>query len=469
MTRVGEPLAGLLIAAAGLFAQAPDRVSAVALCPGKSLVIDSPGEIRRVAVGNPEVAEIIGVSLTEILLNGKHPGETSVVVWTRDGKRAQYDIVVSARDQDRLGGLRRELARELEGQTIEVSMEKDTIFLRGTVRDLTTADRAMAIASSFGKTVNLLRVNVPAGEAQILLKVRFADIDRTAATELGANWISTGAGNTIGTATTGQFSPPRLAQNNEGNVGSFVISDLLNVFLFRPDLNLGVTLRLLQQRKLLEILAEPNLLATNGKAADFLAGGEFPYPVVQGMGGMTGAAVSIVFKEFGIRLRFLPVVTPRGTIRLTVEPEVSALDYSNGLTVSGFSVPALSMRRVRTEVELEPGQSFGIAGLLDNRLQETLAKVPGLGDLPLLGKLFQSRAVARNNTELLVVVTPEIVRPLERGAGPPGLEFTNSFLREVAPALPQAASAGAAPPPQTSLPVEVLKEQTVNPASEKKQ
>src|SRR5204863_2087944 len=287
--------------------------------------------------------------------------------------------------------------------------ENDTAFIHGTVKDLTSADRAVAVASTLGRVVNLLNVQVPPTEAQILLKVRFADVDRAASQELGLNIISTGATNTVGTVSTGAFSPPSVKPDANGT--TITLGEALNVFLFRRDINLGATIKALEAKRLLQILAEPNVLAINGKPASFLAGGEFPYPTLQGGGGGLGA-VTIQFREFGVRINFTPSVTPRGTIRLQVTPEVSSLDFANGLNFQGFTIPALSTRRVQTESELEDGQSFVIGGLLDNRLTETLSKIPGLANIPLLGKLFQSRTVNRNNTELLVLVTPELVRPI---------------------------------------------------------
>jgi pilus assembly protein CpaC len=225
---------------------------------------------------------------------------------------------------------------------------------------------------------------------------------------LGANFLSTGAGGTPGSITTGQF--PGMA-TNDGK--SFTLTDALNVFLFRPDLNLAATIRALETKRQLETLAEPTVPAINGKTASFLAGGEFPFPMIQG--GASVGAVTIQFREFGVRLSFLPTVTPRGTIRLQVTPEVSSLDFANGLVFQGFNIPAISTRRVQTEIELENGQSFAIAGLLDNRVTESWSKIPGLGDIPLFGKLFQSKSRLKNNTELLIVVTPELVRPVPAG------------------------------------------------------
>jgi pilus assembly protein CpaC len=183
----------------------------------------------------------------------------------------------------------------------------------------------------------------------------------------------------------------------------------LNLFLFRSDINFGVVVQALQQKNLLQILAEPNLIAVNGKEASFLAGGEFPFPIVQPGQGFT--AVTISFKEFGVRLRFTPVIMPNGNIHLRVVPEVSELDFTNGLTISGFNIPALSTRRADTEFELRDGQSFVIAGLMDNRLTEIANKIPGLGDIPILGNLFKSKNLQKSKTELMVLCTVHRISP----------------------------------------------------------
>jgi pilus assembly protein CpaC len=292
------------------------------------------------------------------------------------------------------------------------------------------------------------------------LKVRFAEVDRSAVQELGANFMSTGAGNTIGSVTSGQFTPPRFAGNVES--GNFTLSDALNVFLFRPDIDLAATIKALQQRKMIEILAEPNVLAANGKDASFLAGGEFPYPVVQGGGVGGNVFVTIQFREFGIRLGFTPYLTSRGSIKLRVEPEVSALDFANGLLFQGFNIPALTVRRVSTEIELEDRQAFAIAGLLDNRLTETITKIPGLGDIPILGALFRSRSMNKSKTELLVLVTPEIVQPIPRGQKAPDVSLTGRFLKEGAtepPRTPGVEATGKPEPQKKMVPVEVLREE----------
>jgi pilus assembly protein CpaC len=400
---------------------------------GKSLVVDSPVNIQRVSVANGEFAEALAVNPREVLVNGKTAGETSMIIWQQGGNRLFFDLTVRP-SNSKVGAVQLQLDRELPGQDIKISFENDTAFLHGTAKDLTSADRALAIVSTLGKTVNLLRVNVPPTDAQILLKVRFADVDRAAAQDLGLNLFSTGATNTIGGITTGAFSAPQVKPDAGGT--TITLADALNIFLFRPDINLGATIKDLENKRLLQILAEPNVLAINGKQASFLAGGEFPYPTLQGGGGGLGA-VTIMFREFGVRINFTPVITPRGTIRLQVTPEVSSLDFANGLVFQGFNIPALSTRRVKTEIELEDGQSFVIGGLLDNRLTETLSRIPGLASIPLLGKLFQSRSVSKNNTELLVMVTPELVRPIPRGQTVPDVKMPKPFLDGTAPKAPQ--------------------------------
>jgi len=389
--------------------------------------------IQRVSVAEEKIAEAVVVNPKEVLVNGKTPGETSLILWQQGGNRILFDLHVRA-NPARLDAVRAQLKQELSGQEVSITLEGDSVFLRGTAKDLVSAERALAIAETLGKPVNLLHVKVPPVEEQVLLKVRFANVDRAASLDLGANILSTGALNTQGQITTGAFSPARAV----GVVGEspLNLTDALNVFLFRPDLNLGATIRALQSKRLLEVLAEPNLLAINGKPASFLAGGEFPVPIVQaGIGG--AGAISIQWREFGVRLNFVPTVTPRGTIRLQAMPEVSSLDYANALVISGFTVPAISTRRVQTEIELESGQSFAIAGLLDNRVIDNLSKIPGIGDIPLLGKLFQSRSRTKSDTELLVVVTPEVVRPIPAGQPVPGVKMPQEFLKGGAPSAPR--------------------------------
>ncbi|MCU1337806.1 MAG: hypothetical protein JWO19_3387 [Bryobacterales bacterium] len=406
------------------------------LTVGKSIVLDSFLPMERVAVGLGGFAEVTAVGPSQVLVSGKTPGETTLIIWQEDGTKLYYDLAVRPSRflaNNRIEVADRQIKEELPGQNVSLSLEDDTLFLRGRVKDVTSAERAFSIASTLGKTVNLLYVDVPPPEAQILLKVKFASVDRNFSTQLGVNLFSTGAANSIGSASTGQFNPPSIPHVATGtNSATATLSDALNLFLFRPDLNLGATIKLLESRGLLEVLAEPNVLAQNGKEASFLAGGEFPFPVVQGSGG-GATAVTIQFREFGVRLNFVPTITPRGSISLRVQPEVSALDFSHGLTVSGFAVPAVTVRRLNTSVELSEGQSFAIGGLLDNRVTDSFEKVPFIGDLPVIGKFFQSRSRNKENTELLVIVTPELVRPIPQGIPPPQLNYPLPFLEPNTP------------------------------------
>jgi pilus assembly protein CpaC len=463
-------------------ANSPSRAQTAAAGPrtlsmtvGKSVVVSTQQKIERIAVGFGDVAEAMAAGPNEVLVSGKAPGSTSLIIWQEGGGKAFFDINVHPNlflANSRLESVRAEIAKELPDQAISVVFENDSIFLRGTVKDLTSAGRAAAIASTLGNVVNLLYVATPEAEQQILLKVRFASLDRNQSNEIAVNLFSTGATNTVGRTSTGQFAPPGLPTNPLQNnpTAPFVFSDILNLFLFRPDINLGAAIKALEAKSLIQILAEPNVLAQDGKEASFLAGGEFPYPVVQGSGGTGVPVVTIQFHEFGVRLNFTPTITPRGTIHLKVAPEVSSLDYTNGLTVQGFTVPALATRKVSTEVELGDGQSFAIAGLLDKRVTDSFSKMPLIGDLPVLGKLFQSKSTTRNNTELLVIVTPELVRAMPAGAPDMSLPFPKTFMESVpvtAVQTPGPDKTGPVPPtrPEKSIPVEKLLKDKADDAS----
>jgi pilus assembly protein CpaC len=467
----------MICALSGAQAQAPqdlattphastqDSANELFVAIGKSVLIDIASPIQRIAVGLGDVAEATAVSPQEILVNGKAAGDTSLIVWQAGGGRQFFNVVVRPSPSiasDRLEGLRRELRTELPGQPIRVSSEDGQVFLRGTVKDLTASARAIQIASTAGKVVNLLYVDVPASQPQILLKVRFASVDRTVEKQLGINLFSLGAANTIGSVTTGQFGAPTFtAPTTGGNSTTAALANLGQLFLFRPDLNLGATIEALETKGVLEVLAEPNVLAFNGKQASFLAGGEYPYPTVQGVTGGGTGAVTIQFKEFGVRLNFIPTITPRNTIHLQVSPEVSALDFTNGIAISGFTVPGLTVRRVKTEVELKDGQSFAIGGLLDNRETETFNKIPFIGDVPILGKFFQSIQRTKTNTELIVIVTPEIVAPIPADVPLQKLHYPVPFLASNSNQpmeTPGATVTGAKPLPDATptMPVEKL-------------
>ena len=440
---------------------------------GKSIVVQTPSVIQRVVISDPKIAEALPVTQQELVLHGRSEGETSLILWTAGGGRVLFDLKVQANNnhqEAQADAVRQDLRQEFPNSDIDLRVDwtdpkNKQVILKGTVPDVVGARRAEAMVASLGKPVSLLRVLTPEAEPQILLRVKFANVERNAASELGANFLSTGAGGNIGSISTGMFNPPALDSDviTGQKSAAFTISDALNVFLFRPDLDLGATLRLLQNKRLAEVLAEPNVLAINGKQASFLAGGEFPFPTLQGGAGGVGQ-ITIQFREFGIRINFVPTITARGTIRLAVEPEVSSLDMVNGLTVQGFRIPGLAVRRVQTEVELEDGQSFAIAGLLDNRVTEELAKIPGLGDIPLLGKLFQSRKQQKTNTELLVLITPELVRPIPAGGKLPSIDMPKPFLDGAptdAPRHPAMEETGPVPlsNPRRPVPVETMLEE----------
>jgi pilus assembly protein CpaC len=408
-----------------------DSANDLSVTVGKAVVLDLARPITRIVVGLGDYAEATAVSPTQVLVNGKAAGETTLILWDTGGGRQFFNVTVRAStfaSHDQLESVRRQLRVELPGQDVSVTVEGANAYLRGTVNDLSSSTRAALIAGTAGKVVNLLNVKVPPPDRQILIKVRFASVDRSKEKQLGINLFSTGLGNTIGGVSTGQYSPPTITPTSGSLSNSLTVTQQLNLFAYYPGINLGATIEAFEQKGIVESLAEPNILAENGKQGSFLAGGEYPFPMVQGAGVGGSGAVTISFKEYGIRLNFIPTITPRGTIRLQVAPEVSALDFANAVTIAGFTEPALTVRRVKTEVELADRQSFAIGGLLDNTENETFEKIPFLGDIPILGKFFQSMTRTKANTELIVIVTPEIIAPVPTGTEIALPKYPQSFL-----------------------------------------
>lgn len=411
--------------------QAPGESETLHVLVGRSLVVSSPARIRRISVADPSIVDALAVNPNQILLNGKAPGGVSLVIWDETGQSQEFDVIV---DLD-VRALADRVREAFPDQPVRVDVQKDAIVLSGRVTSKAIADAMLEMAKAASpKAVSLLTIPLPAAPGEVLLQVKFAEVDRAALSQLGANLLVP-SGNTMAAVSTNQFGPATLSGGFLPTPGSgvittlangtttstpagFSLSSLLNIFLYNPQLNLAATVQALQQKNLLEILAEPNLLTESGKEASFISGGEFPFPVVQGGGAGTLPTVTIQFREFGVRLYFTPILTPEGNIHLKVRPEVSSLDYSNALTISGFTIPALSTRRVESEMELKDGQSFAIAGLVDNRVTEIATKIPGLGDIPILGKFFQSRSLSKSRNELLVLVTPRIVKPLETSRSP---------------------------------------------------
>jgi len=406
-TRIGPWV--LLLALAG-FAPAieplPSGPSEILLTVGRGVVIDCPQGVLRVATSNPEAVDAVAASSQEVLFHAKALGQATLFIWSRAGDRKVYEVTV----EPNLEPLRKLVHEAFPDEEIDLRSSRDSLALVGKVSSQSLADRALALVSASVKgAVSNLKVPPVGVEKQVVLHVKFAELDRTAASQFGVNFLSTGALNTPGRITSGQFPSGNPSQLAAGTPTSFSLSDALNIFAFRPDLNLGVLISDLQTRGLLQILAEPNLVATNGKEASFLAGGEFPIPVAQA--GANSGAISVIFKEYGIKLSFLPQVTAHGTIRLHVKPEVSSIDAANGVTVSGITIPSLTTRRMETDIELGQGQSFVIGGLIDDRVIQNLSQVPVLAHIPILGALFKSRSVTKTKTELVVVVTPEMAEP----------------------------------------------------------
>src|SRR5213594_2036873 len=385
---------------------------------GKSVVVNVQAPITRVLSSNPSVIETLATSPTEIVVEGRAAGSSSLILWDQSGRSQMLDVDVS--------GLRSAIERSYPDQHIDVQADGGRLILTGKVTDPKMIEDLTKMSTVYSnQIVNSLSLAV-SHDRQVLLEVKFAEVDRTRFSQFGINLFSTGAGNTLGTTTTGQFGGFGTQHITDvagpgTHSGPFTseqtINNVLNIFLFRPDIHFGAVIEALQQKSVLQILAEPNLMAINGQKATFLAGGEFPFPIVQPGNGFT--AVTIQFKPFGVRLEFTGNIASDGTIRLHVAPEVSTLDFTNALAIQGFTVPAISTRRAETELELKDGQSFGIAGLLDNRAQAQLSKVPGIGDIPVLGQLFRSRNINKSNTELLVLVTPHIIDPVHTSTPPP--------------------------------------------------
>ena len=394
--------------------QQPQGAAPLRVMVGKSLLINTTEKLRRISITDPSIAFAQVITPTQILVHGKTPGEVSLLIWDELERSRSFDLRV---DVD-VSACAEEEHRVFPDEQISVTPSRAAIVLSGHVSTEDVSKRAGELAAAYSpKVVNVLTFG-PVGAQEVLLQVKFAEVDRTALAQMGVNFLSTGAGNNIGTVTTGQFGgfgPQTLSTTQATSGGTTTtttgetLTNVLNLFIFRPDINFGAVVQALETKNLLQILAEPNLIAVNGKEASFLAGGQFPFPIVQPGAGFT--AVTISFKEFGVRLQFTPVIMPSGNIHLKVAPEVSTLDFADALTISGFTVPALSTRKAETEFELQDGQSFVIAGLMDNRVTDIYNKIPGLGDIPILGNFFRSKSLQKSKSELMVLCTVRRISP----------------------------------------------------------
>jgi pilus assembly protein CpaC len=396
---------------------APPRLQALAqlgrepllLSVGHSTVLRTQQRLRRVYVSNPAVIDSITASPHELVLTAKAGGASTVAVWTEDGATSLYDVVAELD----LSEPAQALERAFPGERMAVESQGGRLLLTGDASSPSVIEAAVKLLGAYSKEVVSSAQVLPPHIPQVQLKVRIAEVDRTKLTQFGITLLS--GGKTQAVTQTQHFGAVGL--RDDGGLG---VSDLLNIFVYNHDIDLGAIIKDLQQNQVLQVLAEPNITALSGETAHFLSGGEFPFPVVQGSsGGLT--SITIQFRPFGVRLDFTPIVNPDRTIRLKVAPEVSALDYTNAVNISGYTIPAISTRRAETQIELQDGQSFAMSGLLDRRTTEKLGRMPGIADIPILGELFKSRDINKSFTELMVIITPVLVDPLTNPVAVPPL------------------------------------------------
>jgi pilus assembly protein CpaC len=378
----------------------PTAGDALHIMVGRSVVLTSASLLHRVYVGNPAVLQTFTSGSAEIVLTAKSAGVSSMVIWDESGGSRLYTVFADV-DPESLSS---SLQQAFPAASIRADASEGKIFLTGSASSEAVSDAAVKMASVYAKDViNSIQI-LPAHGKQVELKLRIVEVDRTRLEQLGIN-IFAGGRTSVGT-TTGQY--PSSAS---GSGSSLTVSNPLDIFLYNAKLNVGLTVQDLEQKQILQVLAEPTLTTLSGLTARFLSGGEFPFPVVEGgTGGST--AISIQFRPYGVKVEFTPTVNPDGSIRLKLSPEVSTLDYTNAVTISGFTIPALSTRRAETEVEIQDGQSFMVSGLLDHRTTEIMSKVPGIADVPIIGQLFRSKNFNHSVEELVIIVTARVVDPL---------------------------------------------------------
>lgn len=373
---------------------------------GRSMILRTATPMRRIYVGNPAVLQSFTSSPREIVVTAKAAGVSSLVIWNAAGQSCLYTV---SADLDP-SGLQESLKGTFPGSHIVATSSKGTIYLSGSVATPEDFADAAKLAALYSKDVaNSLQI-IPVHGKQVRLKLRILEVDRTKLEQYGFNFFTGGKVPT--SVSTQQYSVSNSTTPTPGAGSTVTVSDPLNIFLYSHALQAGVTVKDLEQKQILQVLAEPTLTTLSGQTAKFLSGGEFPFPVVQGGAAGTAATVTIMFRPYGVKVDFTPTVNEDGSILLKVNPEVSTLDYSNGVTISGFSIPALSTRRAETEVELRSGQTFAISGLLDHRTTESLSHIPGISNIPILGELFRSKNYNHSVVELVVMVTATIVDPL---------------------------------------------------------
>jgi pilus assembly protein CpaC len=392
-----------------LLLESPGSESMLHMVVGRSMILRSLKPLKRVYVGNPAVMRSFTSTPFEIVVTAQTTGISSLVLWDSTGKHSLYTVSV---DPDQ-GPLQASLDEAFPGAHLRADTTQGRLNVSGTVRSDADSEAVLKLASLYSKdVVNSLRV-APVHGKQVQLKLRIVEVDRTKLEQFGINFFH--GGSVPASISTEQFSSGATTSAGVGSALS--VGDPLNLFLYSASSNIGATIKDLEQRQILQVLAEPTLTTLSGKPARFLSGGEFPFPVVQGGVG-TAAAITIMFRPYGVKVDFTPTVTPDGAIRLKVNPEVSTLDFSNAVTISGFTVPALSTRRAETEVELRNGQSFVVSGILDHRTTQNLSSIPGISNIPILGQLFRSKQLQRSVVELVVIVTATVVDPLSSHAPP---------------------------------------------------
>jgi pilus assembly protein CpaC len=377
---------------------------AVNVLVGQSRVINFDRPVGRFSVSNPEIAEAVLVTPDQVLVNGKGFGQVNFIAWEQTGgEYLVFDVYVRAN----LSLIDSQMRALFPKDDIRLSQANGSVVMSGSVSDPKTATQAQSVVEAAGfKSVNMLASPVK-GMTQVQLQVRVAEVNRSRASDLGLSYSYQGSPG-AGTYLNSGQGPSSLGNVVNGAMtGS--LSSALNLFVMAG--NTMSMIRALQTQGALRELAEPNLIAMDGSQASFLAGGEFPVPIVQGG---SNNSVSVTFKEYGVRLTFKPTIIDEDHIRLELEPEVSTIDFANGVKFDGFLIPALRTRRAKTSVELRDGQSFSLAGLLDNTETKSLSRVPVLGDIPVLGSLFRSKSFQKNETELMFIVTAQVVKPVNR-------------------------------------------------------
>jgi pilus assembly protein CpaC len=413
---VATPAAAQISVASGIGA------GALQVPINKSQVLHSDRPYAKALIGNPDIADIVAISDTSVYVLGKKTGTTSLTLYDRANRLiAVVDIEVGPDVMT----LKHQLSDLLPGDEISARMSNDSVVLEGIVRNAVDSDRAVQIAETYapGKVVNLLSL---ASSQQVMLEVRFAEIKRSTLAQLGLNWDVLGSktnGVIGGGAHTSDIIDPTTGEVTGTQILHGAISDSFAIIsrafrAFGADFN--VTLDALERRGAITTLAEPTLIALSGETASFLAGGEFPVPVVQNVGGGGGgsgaaAAYTVEWKPFGVSLAFTPTVLADGVINMIVAPEVSSIDPSASVVINNLSIPGLQTRRAKTTLEIRDGESFAMAGLIRRDFQDTIRQVPLLGSIPIIGTLFRSTGFQHEESELIIIVTPRLVRPVPAG------------------------------------------------------